>query len=87
MIGNQGGTPMVDNGKRTVDPTGLMTIDEVAAYFKVSKHTIYRWRHHRQGPKAVRLGKHLRFRRSDVLGFVDRLEREQEGADVANTRR
>ncbi len=78
---------MTDTESRIADLPRLMTIDEVAAYLQVPKNTIYRWRHHQDGPRAVRLGKHLRFKRDHVLDFVERLEREQEVADPAHMRR
>jgi excisionase family DNA binding protein len=68
---------MTDHNNGVSDPPGLMTIDEVAAFLQVSKNTIYGWRHHRKGPSAVRLGKHLRFKRKNVLGWIEQLEREQ----------
>ncbi len=49
----------------------LMTIDEVSDYLRVPVATLYRWRHHQEGPKAARIGRHLRYRRSDVEAWIE----------------
>lgn len=48
-----------------------MTIDEVSDYLRVPVATLYRWRHHQEGPKAARIGRHLRYRRSDVEAWIE----------------
>ena len=52
------------------DSERLMTIDEVAAYTQLSKFTLYKMRSEGHGPPAARLGKHLRYRKSDVDTWV-----------------
>jgi excisionase family DNA binding protein len=52
------------------EPDRLMTIDEVAAYTRLPKLTVYKMRSQGHGPRAARLGKHLRYRRSDVDAWV-----------------
>lgn len=49
-----------------------MTTDELSEFLRIPKATIYRWRQERRGPKAVRVGKHLRYRRTDVEAWLDR---------------
>jgi excisionase family DNA binding protein len=44
----------------------LMTIDEVAEYTQLPKNTLYKMRSQGTGPRAARLGKHLRYRKTDV---------------------
>lgn len=44
----------------------LLTVPELADYCRVPVSTIRYWRNHRQGPPAIRLGKKLAFRVSDV---------------------
>ena len=44
----------------------LLSPSDLAAELQVPVSTIYRWRQRRTGPRAVRIGRHLRFRRSDV---------------------
>ncbi|PFG31169.1 helix-turn-helix transcriptional regulator [Paramicrobacterium agarici] len=44
----------------------LLTIDDLAAYLRVSKQTIYHWRKTGGGPVGHYLGKHLRFAKPDI---------------------
>ena len=50
----------------------LMTTDELSEFLQIPRATIYRWRQQGTGPKAVVVGKHLRWRRSDVDAWLDR---------------
>lgn len=49
----------------------LMTLDEVAAYLRVPKETVYHWRKHGEGPRGFRTGRYVRFRRSDVDAWLE----------------
>jgi excisionase family DNA binding protein len=49
----------------------LMTIGELAEYLQVPRETIYRWRKHGGGPCGLRMGRHVRFRRSDVEAWIE----------------
>jgi excisionase family DNA binding protein len=57
-------------GGGVIGPDRLMTIDEVAAYTQLSKNTLYKMRSKGHGPRAARLGKHLRYRRTDVDAWI-----------------
>jgi excisionase family DNA binding protein len=48
-----------------------MTAAEVAEHYRLPLQTIYGWRYKGTGPKAVKLGRHLRYRRSDVEKWAD----------------
>lgn len=48
----------------------LLSIDAVAAYLGVPVATIDDWRVDGRVPRAVRIGRHLKFLRSDVRGWV-----------------
>jgi excisionase family DNA binding protein len=74
---------MTNDEDRSAEPAGLMTIDEVAAHFKVTRNTIYGWRYRGHGPKAIRFGKHLRFKESQVAAWINQVEREQESGATA----
>ncbi|HEX2294752.1 MAG TPA: helix-turn-helix domain-containing protein [Actinomycetota bacterium] len=52
----------------------VVTVDEVARRLDVPKKTLYRWRYQGVGPRSHRVGKHLRYRWSDVLTWIDGLE-------------
>jgi excisionase family DNA binding protein len=48
----------------------LLRPEEVAAILGVPVTTLYRWRYHRTGPVALRVGKHLRYRAEDVQSYI-----------------
>ena len=50
----------------------LMTTSEVAEYLAVPVTTLYRWRQTGEGPRALRIGKHLRYRVEDLHAWLDR---------------
>ena len=47
----------------------LWDVDQVAAYLKVPRRTLYRWRANGYGPPARRVGRHLRYRASEVISW------------------
>jgi excisionase family DNA binding protein len=49
----------------------LLTIADVSAYLRVPVGTLYNWRTRGEGPRAAKLGRHLRYRRSDVGRWLD----------------
>lgn len=60
----------------TTDPMhvghSILTIDQAAAYLSIPKATLYTWRTRRAGfgPRAVKFGGCLRYRRSDLEAWV-----------------
>lgn len=60
-------------GPRLIDlRDDVVTIDEVARRLELPKKTLYNWRYKGIGPLSHRIGKHLRYRWSDVLEWLDR---------------
>ena len=57
----------------TTQPTDnqLLSVGQLAELLGVPARTIYTWRYRRTAPPGIRLGKHLRFRRSDVEAWID----------------
>ena len=53
------------------DPQELLTVDELAAMWKVSKHFVYRQAADGFIP-AIKFKKYLRFRRGDLETFLER---------------
>lgn len=53
--------------------SGILTIDQAAACLSISKATLYTWRNRRTGfgPRAVKAGGALRYRRSDLDAWLD----------------
>ena len=55
----------------------LLTPEEVAKLLKVPRGTIYKWVHQRKIPH-LKVGKHLRFVKAEVLEWVEEQRREME---------
>ena len=47
----------------------LWTVEETALYLQVPKATLYQWRYLGIGPKAGRVGRHLRYDPEDVRAW------------------
>ena len=61
----------------------LLTAQDLAAYLEVPLTTLYAWRYRGEGPAGFRIGKHLRYRRSDVEQWI----RERVGESQPNRQR
>ena len=64
----QSTSPSVDISSR------LLSTEEVARILVVPVTTLYCWRYKGTGPKAFRVGKHLRYRMQDVVHWLNQLE-------------
>lgn len=49
----------------------LMTTTEVCDLLKISPQTLYAWRLRNEGPPAIKVGRHLRFREADVERWLN----------------
>jgi len=58
----------------------LLSGVEVADYLQIPLATLYRWNSIGSGPRRIRVGKHVRYRRADVEAW---LERCADGAPAA----
>lgn len=53
-------------------PEALATTAEVADFLReVPKHTLEQWRSQGKGPKYLKVGRHVRYRWSDVNAWLD----------------
>ncbi len=59
---------------------GYLSIPQLAKELRVTARTIMHWRHFRRGPKAVRIGKRVYFRREDVHAWLAQHAEQQEAA-------
>ena len=59
----------------TRDP--LLSVQDLAAYLDVPVATIYAWRYRRQGPTGFKVGRHLRYRQSDVDRWISERVRDE----------
>ena len=56
----------------------LLTAGELGAFLGVPVATLYAWRYRGKGPAGFRVGKHLRYRRSDVEYWIRELMNESD---------
>lgn len=49
----------------------LLTTSEVCDLLKISPKTLYSWRLRNEGPPAIKVGRHLRFREADVERWLE----------------
>jgi excisionase family DNA binding protein len=61
----------------STEPSRLLTPGELAKMLSVPVSTLYAWRYHGKGPVAVRVGRHLRYRRDEVDAWIAHSERDQ----------
>ena len=54
-------------------PDRLLSVKDLADYLGVPVATLYQWRYRREGPLGFRVGRHIRYRWTDV---VERIERQ-----------
>ncbi len=58
----------------------LLSPQFVSEYLGVPVATIYQWRTKGIGPRAIRVGRHLRFRREDLNAWIDQQADQRVGA-------
>ena len=49
----------------------LLTVQDLAAYLGVPATTLYQWRYRREGPRGVRVGRHIRYQWTDVAEWIE----------------
>lgn len=50
----------------------LLTIEEVSDWLGIPRGTLYQWRSRKQGPRAIKVGGALRYRRTEVESYLER---------------
>lgn len=58
----------------------LMTLPELAAFLQKPEGTLYQWRSRGEGPRGIKVGQSVRYRRRDVEAW---LEQQADPAPVA----
>jgi excisionase family DNA binding protein len=48
----------------------LLSVGELADYLGVPVATLYAWRHRREGPPGFRVGRHVRYRWTDIQTWI-----------------
>jgi excisionase family DNA binding protein len=51
-------------------PERLWEIEDVSTYLGIPVGTLYQWRHRRKGPRASKIGRHLRYDPAEVHAWV-----------------
>ena len=59
--------PLSDD--RAYDP--LLTVDQVSDWLGIPKGTLYQWRSRCRGPRAIKVGNGIRYRRSEIENYLD----------------
>jgi excisionase family DNA binding protein len=54
------------------DPDALVTEDAAARFLNVSPRTLQAWRMEKRGPAFVRVGRSIRYRRRDLVEWIER---------------
>jgi len=49
----------------------LLSIEDLSTYLQIPVNTLYQWRKTGKGPAGKRVGKHVRYRPSDVESWLD----------------
>ena len=62
-------------------PPEWLTTEELAAWLNVPIDTVRRWRYTGTGPRGTKIGRHVRYRRSDVETWL--ATRPTEGGPAA----
>ncbi|MEU1604011.1 MULTISPECIES: helix-turn-helix transcriptional regulator [Micromonospora] len=52
-------------------PERLWSVTDVSAFLGIPVGTLYQWRHRRIGPRASRVGRHLRYDPADVRAWLN----------------
>jgi excisionase family DNA binding protein len=60
----------------------LLDLDWLSGYLGIPQRSLYNWRQRGEGPPAYRVGKHLRYRRSDIEAWLDS-RRDDKGPSAA----
>lgn len=58
----------------------MMTPTQVAEWLDVSTNTLSQWRYMRSGPAFYKVGRHVRYKQSEVSAWLDAQAGEARGA-------
>lgn len=59
------------NAKATSVTAELVTTAEGAAFCGVGERTFWRWAHSGRAPRPIKIGRIARFRRSEILAWIE----------------
>jgi excisionase family DNA binding protein len=61
----------VKKARNLQGPDPLLSPEEVSEWLGVPRGTLYQWRYRRRGPVGIMVGRHLRYRRSDIESWLE----------------
>ncbi|MGQ4484374.1 helix-turn-helix transcriptional regulator [Streptomyces sp. SAS_281] len=78
-------TPSVVSSPDSAVRPGFLNVRDAAAYLGISPHTLYVWRHRRQGPPSFRMGPRGRvmYRRTALDAWIHQQERADSRSNPA----
>ena len=65
----------------------LWTVEQLARFLALPVATIYAWRYRGEGPPALRIGRHVRFRPEDIEAWLQEDAQTCPVSDVRSPRR
>jgi excisionase family DNA binding protein len=65
---------------RAASISALLSTEEVAAWLQVPAKTVHQWRYRGTGPRGAKVGRHVRYRRSEVERWLAAREDKSEVA-------
>lgn len=57
--------------RQNADPDALLTEEQTAQFLNISVRTLQAWRIKLAGPRFVRVGRAIRYRRSDLTAWIE----------------
>ena len=69
-IGAPVGRPATPRPTTAQDLRPLLSAEDLADFLGVPLNTVYVWNHRRQGPPALKVGRHLRYRWAEVEAWL-----------------
>jgi len=61
---------IVDSAAKAQTPE-IWMVEETAEYLRIPKATLYQWRYNGTGPRSIKVGRHIRYRRADVDEWLE----------------
>lgn len=71
-----------DLDREHAEADNLFTLGEVAKLLRIPPATLRYWRHQHTGPRSFRIGRHVRYSRTDVEAWL-RDQRDADGPGAA----
>jgi excisionase family DNA binding protein len=64
-------TTIPNQTKATLIPEPLLSPEQLAQMLNIPLGTVYQWRHRGGGPTGIKIGRHVRYRMSDIETWLE----------------